>query len=50
MILTRGEAESKRQRILDRMRILEHHGMADGQKYADLVDELDDMDFLLGDK
>lgn len=50
VILTRGEIENKRQRVLDQMRVLQHLDLDHSQTYADLVDELDDCDFLLGDR
>lgn len=50
LILTRGEVESKRARVLSAMHMLRHYGLTDSETYADLVDELDDCDFLLGDK
>lgn len=50
LILTRQEVESKRARVMERIHLLEHYGLTDSEVYADLVDDLDDCDFLLGDK
>ena len=50
LILTRQEVEARRQRTLDLIHIMEHHGLQESQGYADLMDRLDDCDFLLGDR
>lgn len=50
LILTRQEVETRRGRTLAHMRILEHHGLTGSGEYERLVDDLDDCDWLLGDR